>query len=212
MLARQVPAHAAPEILLIQRIIQVVHFAVLHVGEAGVADAHLHVGVGAGAAPLGTEAQQQIAALDQPALGEPLGKPGAPGDDEAQSDVALGALGVGMLEIDKRISGFDVVGKHGAGARRHREEDRDVELLRHALVHLLVEGEGLGRCGGGSKRGARYDQQREQPTHSHPRRHNCFPPENDRRISDLACPIVTPKRCALVRTRASADAICPPRS
>ncbi len=74
VLAGEIGAIAASEVFLAQRIVDVVHEAVLHVGEAGVADAELDVGIGAGPAPFGAEAQQEVAGLHEPALGKPLGE------------------------------------------------------------------------------------------------------------------------------------------
>ena len=68
---------------------------------------------------------------------------------EAEADIALSTLGVGMLEVDQTIGGVDALRQRGARARGHREIDRHVEPARHVLIGLLVESE----LGGPERRG-----------------------------------------------------------
>ncbi len=138
VLARQV---AGADVFAVHRVVEIAQVALrVDVGKARVRDAHLDVGIGAGAAPLRAERQHDVAGLQQPALAEARGKAGALGDDEAQADIALRLDTVGVPELDQLVGGLDV-GELRPGALRHGEIDGDLELLGEVGVRLLVEGE-----------------------------------------------------------------------
>ncbi len=149
VLARQV---ARADVLAVHRVVEIAQVALgVDVGEARVGNAHLDVGIGAGAAPLGAEGQQDVAGLEESALAEARRKPRALGDDEAQADVALRLDAVGVAELDELVGRLDV-GQLRPGAFRHGEIDGDLQLLGEIGVRLLVVGEfgGAGRVRSGS--------------------------------------------------------------
>ena len=160
MLAVELAARA--QIFPAHGVVEIVQDAVLDVGDAGVADAHLHVGVCTGPAPLRPERQQQVAGLEQPALAQTLSEPGALRHHQAQPDVALLPVTLGVLEIDQAIGRIDALGQRRAGAGRHGKVDGDLQFARHFLVHLLVEGEVFRarRCGTQPCIGRRQEQEK----------------------------------------------------
>jgi hypothetical protein len=165
VLAVQLTAVPGAQVLLVEGVVDVVRHAVLHEGETGVADAHLHVGIGPGTAPFGAERQQDVARLDQSALAHALGEARALRHQQAQADVALRALAVGMLEVDQAVGRLDALRQRETGAGRHGEEHRDLQALRHLLVRLLVVGELLGgdwRRGGQRAGDGEAESQRQQ--------------------------------------------------
>ena len=68
--------------------------------------------------PLGAEGEQEVAGLEDAALAEPLGQAGPFRDDKPQADVALGAGGVGVLEVDESVLGIEALLQRHAGAGR----------------------------------------------------------------------------------------------
>ncbi len=141
VLAREVPAHAGAQVLGVERVVEIVQLAVLDVGDARMADAHLDVRIGAGPAPLGPEREKQITGLEEPAFPEAPRHAGARREHHSEPCVAAGLDRIRMLEIDEKVGSADVLRHLGAGARRQREVDWDIELLRQPVVLLLAEAE-----------------------------------------------------------------------